>query len=314
MKKEIKMRASKEASLKEVMEWFLTSCKAKNLSSKSITYYESCFQYFAEFFDVSRMASDVTIEDYNGYVSYLFKKRTINEVTINSYLRGLRAILYFGMERKNIEPFRIQLIRAEKKIKETYTDEELMKLLVKPNLDKCSFSDFRDWVIVNYLLATGNRLSSVANLRIGDLVFENSNIVIRKTKNRKQQVIPMSTSIEKILKEYLSIRKGVADDYAFCDCYGNPCTSRAIQSAIYNYNKKRGVTKTSTHLFRHTFAKKWILNGGDIFRLQKILGHSSLDIVKEYVNMFSNDLQMDFDKFNPLESITRRKKTEKITF
>jgi integrase/recombinase XerD len=60
----------------------------------------------------------------------------------------------------------------------------------------------------------------------------------------------------------------------------------------------------------HTFAKLWILNGGDIFRLQKILGHSSLDIVKEYVNMFSTDLQINFDEFNPLENIkVNQKKT-----
>lgn len=68
--------------------------------------------------------------------------------------------------------------------------------------------------------------------------------------------------------------------------------------------------KTSIHLYRHTFAKKWILAGGDIFRLQKILGHSSLDVVKEYVEMFTNDLQKDFDKFNALEQIHR--KGEKI--
>jgi integrase/recombinase XerD len=47
----------------------------------------------------------------------------------------------------------------------------------------------------------------------------------------------------------------------------------------------------------------FILNGGDVFRLQKILGHKSLDIVKEYVSMFSNDLQQDFDLFNPLEQM-----------
>ena len=54
---------------------------------------------------------------------------------------------------------------------------------------------------------------------------------------------------------------------------------------------------------RHTFAKKWILNGGDIMRLQTILGHSSIEMVKEYVNMFGGDLKKDFDKFNPLESM-----------
>lgn len=70
---------------------------------------------------------------------------------------------------------------------------------------------------------------------------------------------------------------------------------------LARYNRSRGVEKTSAHLYRHTFAKKWIMNGGDIFRLQKILGHSDLSVVKEYVQIFGTDLAVDFDKFNPLD-------------
>jgi integrase/recombinase XerD len=77
--------------------------------------------------------------------------------------------------------------------------------------------------------------------------------------------------------------------------------SSSLNSAIRNYNLSRGVKKTSVHSFRHTFAKKWILNGGDAFRLQKILGHSSMKMVREYVNMYDEDLKKDFNTFNPLE-------------
>ena len=72
---------------------------------------------------------------------------------------------------------------------------------------------------------------------------------------------------------------------------------------LATYNRNRGVKKTSAHLYRHTFAKRWILNGGDIFRLQKILGHSDLAVVKEYVEMFGQDLSRDFGKFNPLDTL-----------
>ena len=81
--------------------------------------------------------------------------------------------------------------------------------------------------------------------------------------------------------EYLNYRKGKPEDYLFCTSYGEKFTRDGMKTAIHRYNHSRGVAKTSMHLYRNTFAKKWILNKGDIFRLQKILGHSNLEMVKE---------------------------------
>ena len=127
--------------------------------------------------------------------------------------------------------------------------------------------------------------------------------MLRKTKNRKQQVIPLSESLSAILQEYLEIRGGEPEDYLFCNDYGKQSAVRTYQQLVHNYNIKHNVNKTSCHLFRHTFAKHWIINGGDIFRLQKIMGHSTLDMTKEYVTLFGNDLQIDFERFNPLDTI-----------
>ena len=158
-------------------------------------------------------------------------------------------------------------------------------------------------MIINYLLSTGNRVSTIVNIKNKDIDFENGFITLEKTKNKKQQLIPLSATMAKILQEYMQYRRGEPEDYLFCNIYGKKLTEDALKHSIGRYNRRRGVMKTSIHLFRHTFAKKWILAGGDIFRLQKILGHSSLDIVREYVNMFSNDLQKDYDKFNALEQL-----------
>jgi integrase/recombinase XerD len=208
------------------------------------------------------------------------------------------------MENGNIAPtFTIRMLKTDKKIKPTYNNEELSLLLKKPNKDKCNFTDFRIWALSNYLLATGNRISSALDLRICDIDFTSGIIQINKTKNRKSQLIPLSKALEGVLNEYLSIRGGEPTDYIFCNSFGEKGDMRSYEELIAKYNTKRGITKTSAHLYRHTFAKNWILNGGDIFRLQKILGHSDLTVVKEYVNMFSNDLSIDFDKFNPLDNL-----------
>ena len=264
--------------------------------------------HFYEFIDKSEPITAVTKDTVDDYILWLRENTDANDITINSYLRSVRAFLYFCMEDKYIPTFKIQLIKAEKKIKETYTDDELVRLLEKPDVDNCSFSCYKTWVFENYLLGTGNRISTALDLHIGDINFQSGVIILRKTKNRKQQIIPLSATLAEILQGYLQIRGGEADDYVFCNEYGGQASCRTYQQLVRRYNRKRGVEKTSCHTFRHTFAKNWILNSGDMFRLQKILGHSDLTVTKEYVNMFGQDLQMDFEKFNPLDNLKNRSK------
>ena len=216
------------------------------------------------------------------------------------------------MESDYLPAFKIPIPKTDKKIKETYTVNELKTLLKKPNLKDSEFGEYRMWVFSNYLLATGNRISSVLNVKIEDLDFKNNLIQVNKAKNRKAYIIPMSNALSEILQEYLQYRGGESNDYLFCTISGTKAAKKSYQDALSRYNKARGVLKTSAHLYRHTFAKQWILNGGDIFRLQKMLGHSDLTVVKEYVQMFGNDLSIDFDKFNPLDQMGLNQTKSKI--
>lgn len=289
-------------TVKECFDEYINHCTIKNLSEKTIKLYKNQFRVFLETLDnEDKLIDDITSDDVDNFILYLRKNHVCNDITINSYLRGVRAFLYFAMNENYLKPFKVTIPKVEKKIKQTYLDSELKVLLKKPNLKTATFSEYKMWVFSNYLLATGNRLSSALSIQIKDLDFDNQLIQINKTKNRKAQIIPMSDTICKILREYLKYRKGSPDDYVFCNTRGGKGDLRTYEDMLANYNRKRGVAKTSAHLYRHTFAKKWILNGGDIFRLQKILGHSDLSVVKEYVQMFGNDLTVDFDKFNPLD-------------
>ena len=109
----------------------------------------------------------------------------------------------------------------------------------------------------------------------------------------------------------MAVRKGESSDYLFCTAYGQQTTVDVIESQIARYNRKRGVEKTSLHMFRHTFAKKWILNGGDIFRLQKILGHSTLDMVKQYVAIYGADLKRDYEQYSLFDRANASLRPEK---
>jgi len=116
------------------------------------------------------------------------------------------------------------------------------------------------------------------------------------------------------LREYLRIREGEPDDYLFCDEYGKMLSANALRLAIERYNRKRGVAKTSLHMFRHTFARKYLIDcGGNAFTLQKLLGHSTLEMTKHYCAIFNADITKNFDSVSPLEQfggtgkIVRRK-------
>lgn len=297
---------AEELTLNGLFDEFILSKKCLNVSSYTISFYERCFVSFAKFYDVGQPCSSMALSIVNKYILHLKSRDDINDITINTNLRGLRALLYYGMEHGYINQFKVKLIRAEKKIKETYTEAELAILLKKPNIKTCNFAELRNWAMINYLLGTGNRLETMANVKIGDINFAEKEIKLLKLKNRKQYIIPLSDTLSKVLKEYLLYRKETKDDYLFCSSFGEQISKGTIQTQIQLYNRSRGVLRTSIHAFRHTFAKNWILNGGDIISLQNILGHSSMEMVKEYVAMFGNDLKVGFNSHNPLDVITQK--------
>lgn len=111
-----------------------------------------------------------------------------------------------------------------------------------------------------------------------------------------------------ILRAYMKIRGGKQTDYLFCDEYGRMLTENALRLAIMHYNHSRGVEKTSIHLFRHTFARKYLVDcGGNAFTLQKLLGHSTLDMTKHYCAIYDVDLIKDFDEFSPLSQLSTKR-------
>ncbi|HMA69421.1 MAG TPA: site-specific integrase [Candidatus Mcinerneyibacterium sp.] len=124
------------------------------------------------------------------------------------------------MNRNYLTNFKISLLRVQNKQKRPYSDEELEKLLEKPDMDKCIFSEYRNWAIVNFLLGTGVRLKPLSQLQIKDISLENAIVDLRHTKNRKQRIIPLTKSLVNILFEYIDIRKGEKEDYLFCTIHG----------------------------------------------------------------------------------------------
>jgi integrase/recombinase XerD len=136
-------------------------------------------------------------------------------------------------------------------------------------------------------------------------------IILRHNKNGKIQTVPLCSLMVSILREYMAIRGGKPEDYLFCNQYGEMLSQNALRLAIAHHNKSRGVEKTSAHLYRHTFARKYLVDcGGDALMLQKILGHSTLKMTKHYCAIYDADIAKDYDRFSPLAQMNQPK--EKI--
>lgn len=314
MREKIEMKKkSTKKSFGEGYKEFILNCNVRNLSPYTIKHYDDIVNNtWYKFFSPEEPISEITSKTIDNFIMFMRTKTNGNDVTVNTNIRAIRAICYFFMRLGYLEEFKIQEIKFTKDIIETYSEAEIKLLLKKPDVDKCSFIEYRNWVVVNFLLATGCRISTLVNIKIQDLDFDNMLITYKHTKNRKQQIVPTSNSLKKVLDEYLQYRAGEREEYLFINAYGNKLKPTLLNENLRDFNRKRGVIKTGVHRWRHTFAKMWILEGGDIFRLQKILGHSSLDVVKEYVDMFTNDLQRDFNSFSPLEQMTENKKFIKM--
>lgn len=137
--------------------------------------------------------------------------------------------------------------------------------------------------------------------------------MFRHTKNKKVQVIPLCSFMVAVLRDYMAARKGKPDDYLFCDLYGGMLSENALRLSIAAYNKRRGVSKTSIHMFRHTFARKYLVDcGGDAFTLQRLMGHSTLNMTKHYCSIYDADIAKNYDRVSPLAQIQKPRETIKI--
>ena len=297
-----KIKLVVSATIEETFSDFIISKKTKGLAEKTLQSYQSQFQAVARHMDVKMDIAMLQKADLDAMIISM-RDASLSPNSINSYTRTLKSFFSWCNE-QGITRLNIPLYKAEETVKETYSDAELAALLKKPDIRKATFAEYRDWVIINFLLNCGSRAATVRAIQVRDVDLDGGMVFYRHTKNRKAQVIPLCSAMVAILREYLRHRGGEAADYLFCTETGSQLTENGLRQSIARYNTRRGVQKTSIHLFRHTFARKYLIDcGGDAFTLQKLLGHSTLAMTKHYCAIFDADLTKNYDNFSPLAQL-----------
>ncbi len=298
----MKIQMKKSETIAEVFDNFILTRKAKGLSDKTVLSYKSHFKSLRNYLNIELPIDDLTKTELENMVARMRDSRLAAN-SISSYVRVLKTFLSW-CNSEGITQINMPRYKSEETIKETYSDSELERLLKKPNMRKCSFAEYRSWVIINLLVNNGTRAATVRNIKNKDVDLENLVIYLRHTKSKKSQVIPLCSELQGILKEYMRIRGGADEDFLFPTENGEQLKENGLRNNIARYNKRRGVLKTSIHLFRHTFARKYLVDcGGDAFTLQRLLGHSTLDMTKHYCAIFDADIAKNYDNFSPLQQL-----------
>ncbi len=297
---------------------FIVEQKTKGNSPATIDFYTRFYKKLEKFLEeIGSPANECQVEFIENDVcriGFIASLGEVNQQTINSYLRGFRAFGKWCEEQGYIKYFRCPIKEVEPPAKQVYTDKELQKLLVKP--DTRCYPEYRNWVIINLLLATGARENTIINIKIGDVDLEEGYIIFNTTKAHKVVRLGLERKMIAILTEFIGKWRTGGDlteeDYLFANEYDEQLTRGGLYHAIRHYNLRRGVQKTSIHLFRHCFAKNWITSGGDIITLAKILTHSDLDMVKRYSNLYAYDVKAAMEEHSTLSKL-RTKSGETLT-
>lgn len=300
---------NQQITFDQALKSFVLHNRARNLSPNSIAFYEYNLRYLQKVFqeqNISLAFQTITGKQIKYHFTGYMLDKGLASNTVNGRLKSCKAFFSYLYEEKlmahNIAE-QFDLVIGEKKMIQTLTKEQVLHLLNQP--DRNTFSGLRDYTLMMLLLETGMRIGECIALEVDDVNLKEGEVRIKLGKGRKGRRVPIQKTCIQILKNYLAERGELETKALFVNIGDNPVHRRTIQENIQEYGKTAKITsaRVSPHTFRHTMAKFYVINGGDIFTLQQILGHSSLEMVRYYVELFSTDIHQQHQKYSPVENM-----------
>lgn len=311
---------------------FLLYCDSKNLSVKTLSSYEQTLRLFQLYMSNEHSITDtkkVKTRHIRQYVKYLRERgkytvssnsnsnninypdrrndlgKKISDTTIANYLRNIKVFFRFLYREREIteNPVEnIESIKPTRKQKEQIDPSDLKRFFNE--MDVTKFHEYRLWVQSRLCYDTGMRAGESCELIPEDIDFKFNSILIRNPKNNKERFVYFSRKMNTDLKRWLKYR----DRFSSSE-YLYP-TIRGTKQDIRNFNRSLGAVgkriglDVHAHLLRNSFAKAYIMGGGDWSSLSRILGHSSAEVTQKHYLDFSNEeVRIQHNKFSPLDRI-----------
>lgn len=294
-------------TLQDALVAYKTYANAEGQSPNTVSWVVSSVRYFVDFLgpekhEINLITGDdlrrfiIMLRDKPKFANHPYNKQqkvALSPQSIETYYRGIKA--FFGF--LNREEFTTNNVMAKVKAPKvpdivipTFSEKEIVKLLAQPN--KGTNQGFRDYCMLLTLIDTGIRLSELANLKVEDIDYE-QNMFRVMGKGQKERFVPFGRRVAKALLRYQlkSRPEPIGTDKFWLRHDGRPLLSKRIQKLICAYGQKAGLKRCYAHKLRHTSSVMYLRNGGDVFSLQKKLGHRSLVMTRHYANLADSDIR-----------------------
>jgi integrase/recombinase XerD len=247
--------------------------------------------------------------------------KPLSDQSVSVYLRSIRAACNRWVNEGILpcSPFDgLKIPKVKKKIIPTFTPQHLEALFGV--IDTTTAEGFRDYTLIATYLDTACRLSEITELSPEDVDINRRCLKVMG-KGGRERLVPFSPRLQKLLWKYWNGSRPEPEnpnrDRFFLTGDGRPLTKNRVEAILKKYGRKAGITgvRVSPHTLRHTACVLWFRNGGDLYSLQDVTGHSSLSVLRGYVNLNGDDLAAAHRRYSPLEAIDlpqpRRKKSFK---
>ena len=299
-----------EIRLRALIDEYFAALKVAGRSPRTLGWYRDNLLEFVRF--AERDGHGATAGDLQAPVvrrwllSLQSRPRRLAPSSIAGRVRTLKAFGTWVASELDLtsNPLRaVPLPRVPEQLVPSLRDPEIIALL---RAVESSRDPERDRAIVLLLLDTGVRVSEAAALSVGDVDLAEGRCRVLG-KGGRERVVPVGRRARKALRMSLSHRRGVRDDDPlFTGSGARRLTARGLYQLVHRLAARAALqTRCSPHVLRHTFARSFLTNGGDVFSLQRILGHSpsSIQVTRRYVALLDDDLRAIHRQASPADNL-----------
>jgi len=310
---------TRQFELQRVIEGYLLACQVEGKSERTICIYRTAVERMQEHLGEVKM-EEITPRMMRDYLSHLqssnryegsrvtpVQSDTLAPTTLHIHFRSIRTFFNWAVREGFLTETPLSNMGPPKvpnRVIRTLAVDELRRLLNA--FDLHSPIGFRNYTITLTLLDTGLRVSELTSLGLEDAKLTEQRLRVIG-KGRKERFVPIGVRVQRALWRYIyqfrqEPSRPVIQSLLITRT-GDPVTPDRVRKILEQHAAQAGIGHVHPHVLRHTFAKTYLMNQGDMVSLQLILGHSTLEMTRRYVALLDGDVQQAHRRASPVDNL-----------